>query len=70
MNTVKTLITASALTLFSFAASAEPVSVTSDTLTSAEAKIAAKAQESGASGYTITSARTTDNVIMTAELHK
>ena len=68
MNTVKTLITASALTLFSFAASAE--SVTSDTLTSAEAKIAEKAQESGASGYTITSARTTDNVIMTAELHK
>ncbi|MGV2296332.1 DUF1471 domain-containing protein [Morganella morganii] len=65
MNTVKTLITASALTLFSFAASAESVSVTSDTLTLAE-----KAQESGASGYTITSARTTDNVIMTAELHK
>ena len=52
-----------------FPSFAHPVSVTADTLDSAEAKIATIAKEQGAS-YHVTEAYTGNQVHMTAELSK
>ncbi|MBD3697924.1 DUF1471 domain-containing protein [Klebsiella pneumoniae] len=57
MKNVKLLAAAGMLSLVSFASFAHPVSVTADTLDSAEAKIATIAKEQGAS-YHITEAYT------------
>ena len=69
MKNVKLLAAAGMLSLVSFASFAHPVSVTADTLDSAEAKIATIAKEQGAS-YHITEAYTGNQVHMTAELYK
>ena len=70
MKNVKLLAAAGMLSLVSFASfAAHPVSVTSDTLDNAEAKIAAIAKDQGASYY-ITEAYTGNQVHMTAELSK
>ncbi len=69
MKNVKLLAAAGMLSLVSFASFAHPVSVTADTLDSAEAKIATIAKEQGAS-YHITEAYTGNQVHMTAELSK
>ena len=71
MKTIKTLTiaAAAALSLMSAASFAQTVSATSLTLDGAEAKIAAQAQEAGAS-YKITEAYTNNGVHMTAELLK
>ena len=69
MKNVKLLAAAGMLSLVSFASFAHPVSVTADTLDSAEAKIATIAKEQGAS-YHITEAYTGNQVHMTAELSR
>ncbi|HBZ1074261.1 DUF1471 domain-containing protein [Klebsiella pneumoniae] len=69
MKNVKLLAAAGMLSLVSFASFAHPVSVTADTLDSAEAKIATIAKEQGAS-YHIIEAYTGNQVHMTAELSK
>lgn len=70
MKNVKLLAAAGMLSLVSFASfAAHPVSVTSDTLDNAEAKIAAIAKDQSAS-YHITEAYTGNQVHMTAELSK
>lgn len=69
MKNVKLLAAAGMLSLVSFASFAQPVSVTADTLDSAEAKIATIAKEQGAT-YHITEAYTGNQVHMTAELSK
>lgn len=70
MNMIKTLLVASAFAMTTFGASAASITVTSDTLDSAQAEVAKKAQQTGATGYIITSARTNNNVVMTANLIK
>jgi len=69
MKTIKTFVAVTALSLLSMGAFAQSISVTSSTLDSAEAKIAAKAAEQGAN-YSITSAIVNNRVHMTAELDK
>ena len=70
MKNVKLLAAAGMLSLVSFASFAQhPVSVTADTLDSAEAKIATIAKDQGAS-YHITEAYTGNLVHRTAELSK
>lgn len=69
MKNIKTIAAAAALSLVSFASFAQSVSVTADTLDGAEAKIAAKAQQEGAS-YHITEANMNNRVHMTADLTK
>ncbi|ADU72938.1 YdgH/BhsA/McbA-like domain containing protein [Pantoea sp. At-9b] len=71
MKTIKALSIAAvaALSLMSAASFAQSVSVTASTLDSAEAKIAAQAQQQGAQ-YKITEANTNNRVHMTAELYK
>ena len=70
MKNVKLLAAAGMMSLVSFASfAAHPVSVTSDTLDNAEAKIAAIAKDQGTS-YHITEAYTGNQVHMTAELSK
>ena len=68
MKSIKTFVAVIALaTSFgSFAAQ----TVTATTIDGAEAKIAAQAQEAGASSYKITQAFTGNRVHMTAELNK
>ncbi|MCR5947227.1 DUF1471 domain-containing protein [Salmonella enterica subsp. houtenae] len=61
--------------VFAFATSfgsfaAQSVTTTDSTLESAEAKIAAQAEQAGASNYKITQAYTGNRVHMTAELLK
>jgi hypothetical protein len=71
MKTIKALSIAAvaALSLMSATSFAQSVSVTASTLDSAEAKIAAQAQQQGAQ-YKITEANTNNRVHMTAELYK
>jgi len=71
MKTIKAMSIAAvaALSLMSAASFAQSVSVTDSTLDSAEAQIAAKAQQEGMN-YKITSANTNNDVHMTAELYK
>ena len=69
MKTIKTFVAVTVLSLLSMGAFAQSISATGSTLDAAEAKIAAKAAEQGAS-YSITSAIVNDRVHMTAQLSK
>ncbi|PXV76928.1 DUF1471 domain-containing protein [Pantoea sp. PNA 03-3] len=69
MKTIKTFAALIALTILPAAVFAQTVTATGSTLDSAEAKIAAQAQDAGAS-YKITEANTNNGVHMTAELYK
>lgn len=70
MKTMKTIITAAALSLIAFGASAQTITATGKTLDATEAAIAEKAKEMHASDYKITSARMGNYVMMSAELYK
>ena len=70
MKTIKTFVAVIALATSAGAFAAQTVTASSSTLDGAEAKIAAQAQEAGASSYTITQAFTGNRVHMTAELSK
>ncbi|MEG3111377.1 MULTISPECIES: DUF1471 domain-containing protein [Pantoea] len=69
MNTIKTFAAVMTLSLLPFAGFAQTVTATGTTLDGAEAKIAAQAQETGAS-YKVTEAYFNNGVHMTAELTK
>lgn len=69
MKNFKNLVVVSALTLVSFGSFAQSVSATASTLESAEAKIAAQAQQQGAQ-YKIIAASSNNVIHMTAELYK
>jgi len=68
MKSIKTLVAAVALSTLSFGAFAQSASGT--TIDDAEAKIAAQAEQAGASSYKITEANVNNTVHMTAELYK
>lgn len=73
MKSIKTFVAVIALaasfgSFGSFAA--QTVTATASTIDGAEAKIAAQAQEAGASSYKITQAFSGNRVHMTAELNK
>lgn len=70
MKNIKTLVAVSALTASFGAFAAQSVTATATTLSGAEAQIAAKAQQAGASSYKITEAYTGNQIHMTAELNK
>ncbi|WP_061706492.1 YdgH/BhsA/McbA family protein [Pseudenterobacter timonensis] len=70
MKIVKTFVAVIALATSVGSFAAQPVTASSSTLDGAEAKIAAQAQEAGASSYKITQAFTGNHVHMTAELNK
>jgi Protein of unknown function (DUF1471). len=70
MNTIKTFAAVIALSASFGAFAGQTVTATSSTIDGAEAKIAAQAQEAGASSYKITQAFTGNRVHMTAELNK
>lgn len=70
MKNIKLLAAAGMLSVVSFSGFAQSVNVTADTLNNAEAKIAAIAQESGASSYRITSADQKNVARVTAVLDK
>ena len=71
MKSIKTFVAVAALSLASFGSfAAQTVTATASTIDGAEAKIAAQAQEAGASSYKITQAFTGNRVHMTAELNK
>ncbi|NCF08845.1 YdgH/BhsA/McbA-like domain containing protein [Kosakonia sp. MH5] len=63
------VIVVAALSLMSASVFAQSVTATAQTLSDAEAKIAAKAQQQSAQ-YTIIEASSNDIVHMTAKLHK
>ncbi|WP_394516913.1 YdgH/BhsA/McbA family protein [Pantoea sp. SGAir0175] len=67
MKTIKTFAAVIALSVLPFASFAQSVTATASTLDGAEAQIAAKAQEIGAS-YKVTEANFNNGVHMTAEL--
>ena len=69
MKSIKTFVAVLALTSAFGAFAGQTVTATGSTLDDTEAKIAAQAQEMGAS-YKITSAFNRDQVHMTAELSK
>lgn len=69
MNSIKTFVAVTALSLISFGSFAQSISVESSTLDGAEAKIAAVAQQQNAQ-YRITEANTNNRVHMTAQLYK
>lgn len=69
MKSIKTLVAAVALSTLSFGAFAQSVTASGTTIDDAEAKIAAKAEQAGAS-YKITEANVNNTVHMTAELYK
>ncbi|CAO98419.1 YdgH/BhsA/McbA-like domain containing protein [Erwinia tasmaniensis] len=69
MKTIKNIAAVLVLSTVSFTSFAQSVTATGTTLDSAEAKIAAQAQQAGAS-YKITEANTNNVVHMTAELIK
>ena len=73
MKSIKTFVAVIALaaSFCSFGSfAAQTVTASASTLDGAEAKIAAQAQEAGASSYKITQAFTGNRVHMTAELNK
>lgn len=70
MKSIKTFVAIIALSASFGSFAAQTVSATASTLDSAEAKIAAKAEQAGASSYKITQAFTGNRVHMTAELNK
>jgi len=70
MKSIKIFVAAMALATVSFGSFAQSVTAYGSHLDTAEARIAAKADEAGASSYKITSARVGNQVYMTAELIK
>ncbi|UGS42871.1 YdgH/BhsA/McbA-like domain containing protein [Pseudocitrobacter corydidari] len=70
MKSIKTFVAVIALSASFGSFAAQTVTATASTLDSAEAKIAAKAEQAGASSYKITQAFTGNRVHMTAELNK
>ena len=69
MKSIKTFVAVAALSMMSFGAFAQSVSASASTIDGAEAKIAAQAQQEGAS-YKIPEATVNNVVHMTAELSK
>lgn len=69
MKNIKTLVAVSALALVSFGSFAQSITATASTLESAEAKIAAQAQQQDAQ-YRIIAASSNNVIHMTAELYK
>ncbi|ENM2868761.1 YdgH/BhsA/McbA-like domain containing protein [Citrobacter koseri] len=70
MKNIKIFVVVIALATSFGSFAAQSVTATGSTLESAEAKIAAQAQQAGASDYKITSAYSGNRVHMTAELLK
>jgi hypothetical protein len=70
MKSIKTFVAVIALATSFGSFAAQSVTATASTIDGAEAKIAAQAQEAGASSYKITQAFTGNRVHMTAELNK
>lgn len=70
MKSIKTFVAVIALATSFASFAGQTVTATSSTIDGAEAKIAAQAQEAGASSYKITQAFTGNHVHMTAELNK
>jgi hypothetical protein len=70
MKSIKTFVAVIALAASFGSFAGQTVTATGSTLDSAEAKIAAKAEQAGASSYKITQAFTGNRVHMTAELNK
>jgi hypothetical protein len=69
MNSIKTFVAVTALSLISFGSFAQTITATASTLDAAEAKVAAKAKDAGAS-YKITGARVDNRAYVSAELIK
>ena len=69
MKSIKIFVAVAALSVMSFGAFAQSVTASSSTIDGAEAKIAAQAQQEGAS-YKITEATVNNVVHMTDELSK
>ncbi|HCM9120943.1 DUF1471 domain-containing protein [Enterobacter asburiae] len=70
MKSIKTFVAVIALATSFGSFAAKTVTATASTIDGAEAKIAAQAQEAGASSYKITQAFSGNRVHMTAELTK
>jgi len=70
MKSIKTFVAVIALASSFGSFAAQTVTASASTLDGAEAKIAAQAQEAGASSYKITQAFSGNRVHMTAELNK
>ena len=70
MKIIKTFVAVVALASSFGSFAAQTVTATASTMDGAEAKIAAQAQQAGASSYQITEAFTGNQVHMTAELTK
>ncbi|AUV03334.1 YdgH/BhsA/McbA-like domain containing protein [Phytobacter ursingii] len=70
MKSIKTFVAVVALASSFGSFAAQTVTATASTMDGAEAKIAAQAQQAGASSYQITEAFTGNQVHMTAELTK
>lgn len=70
MKNIKTFVAVVALASSFGTFAAQTVTATDTTLSGAEAKIAAQAQQAGASSYQITEAYNGNQVHMTAELTK
>lgn len=69
MNSIKTFVAVTALSLISFGSLAQTITATASTLDAAEAKVAAQAKDAGAS-YKITGARVDNRAYVSAELIK
>lgn len=70
MKTLMTVLIAGLLSISSTATMAEMISATGATLDDAQAHIAAKAKQLGASSYKIVGAQNNNRVYMTAEIEK
>lgn len=69
MNSIKTFVAVTALSLISFGSFAQTITATASTLDAAEAKVAAQAKDAGAS-YKVTGARVDNRAYVSAELIK
>jgi len=69
MKSIKTFVAVAALSLISFGSFAQTITATASTLDAAEAKVAAQANDAGAS-YKITGARVDNRAYVSAELIK
>lgn len=69
MNSIKTFVAVTALSLISCGSFAQTITATASTLDAAEAKVAAQAKDAGAS-YKITGARVDNRAYVSAELIK
>ena len=70
MKTIKTFVAVIALATSFGSFAAQSVTASASTIDGAEAKIAAQAEQAGASSYTITQAFSGNRVHMTAELNQ